>query len=297
MEKIENLVFEGGGVRGVAYAGALQVLDERGMLGNIRRVAGASAGAFTSMLLSLEYTPLEVRDALKSIHFETLEDSPNPIRVVTKYGLYKGQVLYDWILAQVNKKGLQSNITFKDLEKQGARDLRVFATDLTTRNIREFSAGQTPDASVVGAVRASMSIPLMYSAWQFPDRIPDDHFYVDGGTVYNYPINAFDLDDEGGIKKTLGFCFFDKAEDETTKQNLDNLFAFTQSLFATVLSAQKIDFSRDIQEIRRSVQINDLGYKATDLNLSETGFDALFAEGRKAATSYLDTFVLSQFGH
>ena len=38
-----NLVFEGGSVKGIAYSGALAVLEEHGILPQIRRVGGASA--------------------------------------------------------------------------------------------------------------------------------------------------------------------------------------------------------------------------------------------------------------
>ncbi len=40
-----NLVFEGGGVNGIAYLGALEVLEERGILTDIERIGGTSAGA------------------------------------------------------------------------------------------------------------------------------------------------------------------------------------------------------------------------------------------------------------
>ncbi|MEJ7662608.1 MAG: hypothetical protein WKG07_25115 [Hymenobacter sp.] len=39
-----NLVLEGGGIRGIAYGGALQELESRGVLAGIRRVGGTSAG-------------------------------------------------------------------------------------------------------------------------------------------------------------------------------------------------------------------------------------------------------------
>ena len=42
----KNLVFEGGGVKGIAYVGAMEVLDKEGILNNIERVAGTSAGGF-----------------------------------------------------------------------------------------------------------------------------------------------------------------------------------------------------------------------------------------------------------
>ncbi len=43
----ENLVFEGGGVKGIAYVGAMQVLEEKGILGQIRRVGAARPASST----------------------------------------------------------------------------------------------------------------------------------------------------------------------------------------------------------------------------------------------------------
>jgi len=42
---LENLVFEGGGVKGIAYAGAVQSLKNHSLLEKVKRVAGTSAGA------------------------------------------------------------------------------------------------------------------------------------------------------------------------------------------------------------------------------------------------------------
>lgn len=52
-----NLVFEGGGVKGIAYVGAMEVLEEKGILKNITRVGGTSAGAINALLAGLNYTP------------------------------------------------------------------------------------------------------------------------------------------------------------------------------------------------------------------------------------------------
>ena len=49
----KNLVFEGGGVKGIAYVGALEVLDREGILKDIKRVAGTSAGAMVAVLIGL----------------------------------------------------------------------------------------------------------------------------------------------------------------------------------------------------------------------------------------------------
>ena len=60
----KNLVFEGGGVKGIAYVGAMEVLDREGILNNIERVAGTSAGAMVAVLVGLKYSAEEVKDVL-----------------------------------------------------------------------------------------------------------------------------------------------------------------------------------------------------------------------------------------
>ena len=56
-----NLVFEGGGVKGIAYVGAMKVLKEEGILPNIKRVGGTSAGAINATLFALGFTNIQVR--------------------------------------------------------------------------------------------------------------------------------------------------------------------------------------------------------------------------------------------
>jgi len=48
MDAFKHLVFEGGGVRGIAYAGAIEVLESNGILNSIESVTGTSAGAITA---------------------------------------------------------------------------------------------------------------------------------------------------------------------------------------------------------------------------------------------------------
>ena len=49
MPSYKNLVFKGGGVRGIAYVGALKYLYENGLTRSLERVAGTSAGAITAI--------------------------------------------------------------------------------------------------------------------------------------------------------------------------------------------------------------------------------------------------------
>lgn len=52
----ENIIWQGGGPRGLAQIGAIQALQERGLLRNVRRMAGTSAGSMTATLAAIGYT-------------------------------------------------------------------------------------------------------------------------------------------------------------------------------------------------------------------------------------------------
>src|SRR6266705_1651881 len=95
-----NLVFEGGGVKGIAYGGALTILDSMGILSGIQRVAGTSAGAINATLLALGYSSKDVSAIVAATDFKTFEDSGFILsqikRLTDNYGWYKGDAFKDW---------------------------------------------------------------------------------------------------------------------------------------------------------------------------------------------------------
>lgn len=62
--KIRNLVFQGGSVKGIAYAGALLSLQKFLDLKEIKRVAGTSVGAITALLIALGCNPEEAKELI-----------------------------------------------------------------------------------------------------------------------------------------------------------------------------------------------------------------------------------------
>lgn len=287
----KNLVFEGGGVKGIAYAGAISVLEDKNILSQIDKVAGTSAGAITAALVSLRYSAPEIKTIIDQTDFASFEDHKNDLRVLTKYGIYRGEAFLDWMTKQITNKGFAADATFADLAAKGCRDLNVFATDLNMHDVQRFSAETTPTTIVAQAVRASMSIPLFFEAWQFPNKIPNDHIFVDGGTVYNYPINAFDPD--GGTNvHTLGF-HLDNLDGPFKDDGLeyDHLFKYIKNLFETLLNAQVIDFDKNPDAEKRTVRLNDHGIKATDFNLSAADKTKLYNSGVKYTTEYLEKYT------
>lgn len=286
MKTIENLVFEGGGVKGIAYAGAIKALEEQGILNHISGVAGTSAGAITSCLVALNYDADEIKGLVDSTNFKSFEDGWNPLEIPLKYGLYKGDAFLSWIKKAIKSKTGNENSTFKDLHDNGFKDLRIFATDLNLKAVKRFSYKVTPQVIVAEAVRASMSIPLFFRAWQFSNNIPDNHLYVDGGTIYNFPIDAFDKD--GLNPNTLGF-FLENNSGIQVSNNLkyDHILEYVRVLFDTVLLAQKIDFNQNKTDQKQTVVIDDYGISATDFGISEAQKIKLYNSGYSSTKSFL----------
>ncbi len=290
MNTIENLVFEGGGVKGIAYAGAIEALQEKNVLKNVKRVAGTSAGAITAALVSLNYDAEEITKVVNATNFNDFEDHWNPLRIPTHYGLYKGDFLLGFIQSFIEKKAGGKEATFEDFKNLGCKDLRVFSSDLNMQEAREFSFEKTPKTIVAEAIRASMSIPLFFEAWRFKDNIPDDHIYVDGGLTYNYPITAFDA--EGINEKTIGFHFGDFGNPATNNGlKYNHLAKYVKEAFGMLLNSQKINFDKDPTEKKRTVNINDFGISATEFNLTKDQKDKLYNSGKSTTESFLNDWM------
>ena len=192
-----NLIFEGGGVKGIAYVGAMEVLEQKGILQSVQRVGGTSAGAINAVLLGLNYSPAETRDILMRLNFRNfLDDSWGVVRdtdrLLTEFGWYKGEYFRGWIGELIRTKTGNSESTFNDVQNKkpgmGFRDIYLMGTNLSTHFAEVFSVEHTPRMCIADAVRISMSIPLFFSA----KRSLRGDVYVDGGVLDNYPIKLFD---------------------------------------------------------------------------------------------------------
>ncbi|MDY7034012.1 MAG: patatin-like phospholipase family protein [Thermodesulfobacteriota bacterium] len=192
--QFRNLIFEGGGVKGIAYVGAMQVLEQRQILKNIKRVGGTSAGAINALLFALGYTIVEQRDILNSTDFkEFMDDSFGVIRDIRRlakeFGWHKGEFFSGWIGELIKKKLGSETATFKDLEKAGLPALYVTGTNLSTGYSEVFSIERHADMPLASGVRISMSIPLFFTAIRYGEN---NDVFVDGGCMRNYPIKLFD---------------------------------------------------------------------------------------------------------
>lgn len=173
-----NLVFEGGGVRGIAYAGALNVLEKRGLLLNVERVGGTSVGAITALLVALGYSAGEMTTILADLKIGQFNDGRwffvgGLHRLTRRYGWYRGERFERWLEGLIRAKTGHADLTFAQLHDRrssGLKDLYVTGMNLTAQQTMIFSHEHTPDVALKTAVRISMSVPLYFGAVFLDDR-------------------------------------------------------------------------------------------------------------------------------
>ena len=320
-----NLVFEGGGVKGIAYVGAMKVMEKEEILMNIKRVGGTSAGSINAVLFAAGFSNQETLNILNKLDFNDLKDDSWGVlrdmkRLKNEYGWYKGDYFREWIGDLLKKKTGSSNITFKALKEHSGKDLYVYASNLSTNFGEVYSPEHTPRMRVVDAVRRSMSIPLFFRAVR-DDR---EDVFVDGGAINNYPVKLFDrekyLEDKSLIripkyyeeenkvlsmkspksssymynKETLGFRL-DSAKEigvfrdaqEPQHIEIENFLDYTMQLIKTVLAVQDSQHLHS-DDWHRTVYIDTLGVGTTEFDLSDSRKKELVASGKKAAENYLE---------
>ncbi|PLT28178.1 patatin-like phospholipase family protein [Peribacillus deserti] len=184
--RFRNIVFEGGGVKGLAYIGALKALEKSTVINSIKRVGGTSAGAITALLLGLGINSEEIEAYLNGKSLEDLEDNSvvdlmDTRRLLNKYGWNKGEELRKWIGDAIKNATGNENSTFEDIKKvqkeKNFKDMYFIGTNLATHSSKIFCYELTPNTPLIDAVVISASIPLYFPA--IIDK--EGNCYVDGG--------------------------------------------------------------------------------------------------------------------
>jgi len=300
-----DLVLSGGGTRGVALAGALEVLQDRRPLPFIRRMVGTSAGAISSALGTAGFMPSDfmkmvpakagdawqfssffqppkaavVRDAVRKKDSETRKllrgavdgagdklvqqlgerrpvlanllqaalnmgkngfydaafenfldrlaagdnDPNNPhffraaiFSLLEFGGMFDPQLFRVWLAERIRTKWLKFSTEttlkqFNDMTWLFSRELSVVVSDTTDAKALVLNHRSAPDCPVVDAVRASMSVPLVWPevVWDknwgtYLGRDMEGHTLVDGGILANLALKYVTDWDDPEVRKIMG---------------------------------------------------------------------------------------------
>jgi NTE family protein len=319
-----DLVLQGGGVKGVALVGAVEVLLREY---EIRRVAGTSAGALVASLIAAGYSGDELREVMQSLPFGEIRDAKPPLPVLGPLagllfadGLYQGDVIERWLADRLAEKRVH---TFRDLPlppdrgadprlyaEDRAYRLVVTATDITRgRGLRlpwdyRRAFGLDPDEQcVAAAVRMSMSIPLFFVPRKLRDtRTGQTSTIVDGGVLSNFPVELFDRQDgqrprwptfgvgvipdlPGGDGSLLPFV----------PSRLPGPLGLLQATVATAINGHDQTYLGQPRNAARLIRIPTESVGIVQFGISPQRRAKLVTDGTAAATEFLQTWNWDEY--
>lgn len=295
-------VFQGGGCRGAAYAGAYEAAVRCGA--RFSEVAGTSAGSIVAALIGAGASPEFIQAEMRSLDFRRFMSRPQlgaldgvrarlaltvpPLSWLFEYFDYARVALYGGAYSSVGIQtwmddllsGLLPSadrpVRFKDLFIPTS----VVSTDLGSGVAKVWSNDETPNESVALAVRASCSIPGFFQ----PVQIGTTR-HVDGGLLSNLP--AFIFDKEAGARIGGGRVLAFSLVDEYRPISSWTLRSFGKRLINTVVDGST-DLQTRIQKNAHVIEVRTPGISATDFDkMDEAKVDQLVQSGWDSTVSFV----------
>ena len=269
-----SLVFEGGGVRGIAYVGIIRKLYEKDIMKNIKNVGGSSAGSQTAALIALGFTLTEIEEIMIELPLESFKDNScgcirDICRFFNEFGYNKGEFMDNYFEDIIKQKTGIKKATFKDLYGRTKIHLKITGTCLETESLEIFDYINTPNMPVSLAIHISSCIPFFFKAVKYNGKT-----YIDGGCLKNFPLDLF-IDKEG---KTLAFDLVSNEQDKD--QKIKSMKDFTMGFVnMMLLAANRVDTVDDKVTV---VKINTGNVSAFDFDIDSNKMQYLMNAGYNA---------------
>jgi NTE family protein len=315
-----DLVLAGGGVKGIAHVGAIQVLEDHGY-DHFQRVVGTSVGALVGALVAAGVPGGDIDAHIQGFNFRDFRDLRDragidrlpflgrPLSIAGELGVYEGKRVRKWLHDVLADLGAE---TFGKLKARAAKGpgsglapgqspLVVLATDVTRGRLVRLPDDygdygcEADEQDVAEAVRASMSIPVFFEPLRLGDSV-----LVDGGVLSNYAISTFDRDDPAQARwPTFGMTLLGSSESpELGRAAIRSvapalrlvpgpLVPFLEDLTGTMVVGQD-QHTLDRPGVReRTIQIDTDAYGVVDFDIKRGGKEELIAKGRAAAGGFM----------
>lgn len=196
----KRLIFSGGGTRCLVFLPTLKRLETAGRFQDVGEWWGTSAGALLAALMGITRSASRVHDIMWQTSYEKFRDISliNMMNFTSAWGLDDGHSMVSEIerILELAHEGA-SKWTLADVS-----GVHIVVADLNIYETVVCSNATFPTLRIVDAVRASMSLPVMYRPFQCP---VNGHIWVDGGLRAAFPWEC--LPSQQARRDSLGFAF------------------------------------------------------------------------------------------
>lgn len=267
---VDTLVLSAGGVRGMAFAGAIDELVRTGLvrLEDIRTFVGTSVGAFVCCMLSIGCTNRDLLEVATHLRLENIAQMSLPT-LMYKYGLDDQARLREFIAAHVLLKLGTMDATFRDLADRRNVTLRVCASNLTTNTATYFSVATHPDMSIIDATLMSMALPPVFAPVRFEEAL-----YIDGAFLDSFPLHGCDPATTLGLRLSWNVAC-----------NLNSLEqVYSRILFCALTYAER---NSTVDPAIPTVDINVGDVSAVNFSLPPAVLQGLVDGGRRAVARFI----------
>jgi NTE family protein len=316
-------VFQGGGIKGLAIAGALLEFADNAKLTVSRwdNVAGTSAGAIIAAYLAAGRPATELAGLLDEAPFASFQDfGPGgklvggAFNLVRYRGLARGEVFRRWFDDELD------GMTFGPLRlppedgrpPEHRYRLRMIAADVTQHRLLvlpdDLPGYRRPDArdpidpdtfKVADAVRMSLSIPYFFQPVEL-DHVETGRrsTIIDGGTLSNFPVWLFDTNRRDPRRPTFGLRLIGGRGVGGGLKEFVRRLGWPAALAVDINQTQTGAWDQRLMTYStrvRTCPVNAGTVATTDFALPQADRAALIAEGRRAAGEFLGRFDLEDY--
>lgn len=285
----ENLVLEGGGSLGVAYAGAFERLHSLGVLGGMRNFAGTSVGSLFAAALACGASFNFIMKELATLDIMSLLDYGNRFKALYNlyfyYGFCTGDVLLKWCEDLIEKLTGDKDITLRQVHEKFGGRLIIPGYCLPDGDregcVEFFDYKSEPDMPLKIALRISTSIPIIFMPVEWRGKK-----YIDAGIACNYPIKVFHvetIDGDAIDPKTLGIML--TAKSEKVIGNVTSIYSYVRIIMSCLLNQGQL-MQLEPQDAARTIMIDCGRFTSLNFNISAAEKEELVECGRRAVDEF-----------
>ena len=278
---LKKLVFSGGGIKGIAFIGALKVLDKYNLLSCIDTYLGCSAGAIVALLISIGYSPDDLYRLFTQVNISKYQDFEMEKFLETK-GIDTGNKLMQLIYTITRRKDVDQETTFQELFKKTGKTLIMVGSNITRNRVKYFSHLETPHAKVLQILRITISYPYV-----FQPVIWEDEMYVDGGLLNPFPIKYFGSD----CNDVLGILLHDRLLIEDRENQNETIEDYTLSILSAVID-NVVDLITEGME-DKFIQIDIKNLHSMNFQKAESEKDRIYQAGIDRTQDYMNKYFQS----